>query len=207
MTALLLLVAYLIGSLPFGLYIAKSRGVDLREVGSGNIGATNVFRSVGKGVGLLTFFLDAMKGTLPTLLFPTMVQEVESGAELGLLFGCAAILGHNFPIFLKFRGGKGVATSAGVLLAAAPLSLLSGLAVFAGVAKFSGYVSLASMSAAVLIAVTGWFLYGHEGWILPGVLTALAVMVVLRHRSNIRRLLKGTESKVGSKATMNSPKE
>jgi glycerol-3-phosphate acyltransferase PlsY len=190
-------LAYLVGSIPFGLLFSKMRGVDLRRVGSGNIGATNVFRAVGKGWGLLTLLLDAMKGWGPAVLFPVLLSMEGATAEnAGLAFGVAAIAGHTWPIYLRFRGGKGVATSAGVLLGLAPAAVGIGLLVFAGLLAVTRYVSLGSIGAAVAVALSGWLLYRSTGLTLPGVLTLLAALIVWRHRSNLRRLLAGTEQKL-----------
>lgn len=202
-----LVTAYLIGAVPFGLFVARTQGVDLRAVGSGNIGATNVFRSVGKPWGLLTFALDFLKGFFPACFFAKLFGLSDPQAVYGLIFGSCAILGHNFPIFLKFKGGKGVATSAGVVLAVAPLSVLLGLAGFALCVKLTGFVSLGSMLAATLIAASGWFFYSDQGFFLPLSLTLLALLVFVRHRTNIERLLNGTEARVGKSKTMkNNPK-
>ncbi|AKJ65413.1 glycerol-3-phosphate 1-O-acyltransferase PlsY [Kiritimatiella glycovorans] len=188
--ALLLIAAYLLGGVPFGLLVARRRGVDLRAAGSGNTGATNVFRSVGRKWGVLTFLLDALKGFLPAFLFP--LWTAQSGAW-GIIFGAAAVLGHNFSPFLGLRGGKGVATSAGVLLGAAPAAMLLGLLAWTALFFGSGFVSLASIGAALTVALAGWFLYAGSGPALPVLLTLLAALAVWRHRSNIARLRSGTE--------------
>jgi len=124
---ILTLLAYLIGSVPFGLLIAKTKGIDIREQGSGNIGATNVLRCLGKPLGITCFILDVLKGYLPAFVFPMVGKIGADFPSIGILFGAAAILGHNFPIFLKFKGGKGIATSAGVLLGVAPLAVGLGI--------------------------------------------------------------------------------
>jgi len=193
MNALILLAltlfAYLIGSIPFGLLLAKTKGVDIREQGSGNIGATNVLRCLGKPLGITCFVLDVLKGFLPAALFPTLGN---CGAEFGILFGAAAILGHNFPVFLKFKGGKGVATSAGVLLGVAPLAVGLGILTWAIVFFVSGYVSLGSIIAALAVAATGWVRYDS---ITATALTLLGALAIYRHRANIKRLLAGEENK------------
>ena len=189
-TLLTLLAAYLLGSIPNGLLIARLKGVDIRKVGSGNIGATNVFRSVGKSWGILTFVCDALKGFLPAWLFPQLVDGTH--AALGIFCGALAIAGHNWPVFLKFKGGKGVATSAGVLLGIAPaavgLGLLSWLILFLS----TRYVSVASIGAAIVVPLAGWFLY-RDGRLLPITLAILGLVTVIRHQANIRRLIAGTE--------------
>lgn len=183
--------AYLTGAVPFGLLIAKINGVDIRTQGSGNIGATNVFRCVGKPWGIACFLLDALKGFIPSFLFPQLVAGIPS--EWGLWFGAAAILGHNFPVWLHFKGGKGVATSAGVLLGVAPLAVAVGLLTWAVVFFASGYVSLGSILAAVAVAITGWA--AGYGPVTAVALTLLGALAVWRHRSNLQRLLAGTENK------------
>jgi glycerol-3-phosphate acyltransferase PlsY len=190
--SLLTLSAYLIGSVPFGLLIAKTKGKDIRKIGSGNIGATNVLRCLGKPLGITCFVLDVLKGYLPAALFP-LVGKIDP--SFGILFGALAILGHNFPIFLKFKGGKGVATSAGVLLGIAPLAVLIGIAIWAAVFFISGYVSLGSIIAAVVVALIGWIRIDQYGLITAIALTLLGALAVWRHRTNIQRLIAGTENK------------
>jgi len=184
-----LAISYLVGAIPFALLLARTRGVDIRQVGSGNVGATNVFRSVDKRLGVLTFTLDVLKGFVPAF-FLARLLPVE---HAGLLYGCAAIIGHNWPVYLRFRGGKGVATSVGVLLGVAPAA--AGIGILAWVLLFatSRYVSLASIGAAAIIPASGWWLYADQGLVLPVTLTLLGAVVMLRHHSNIRRLLNGTE--------------
>ena len=191
-------VAYLLGSIPFGLLIGRMRGIDIRQVGSCNIGATNVMRSVGKGWGILTLLLDALKGYIPAAAFPLLLMQAglldDQHAWLKIACGCAAILGHNFPVFLRFKGGKGVATSAGVLLGIAPLALLIGLGAFAVVFATSRFVSVGSITAAIIVPLAGFWLY--EGRLIPIVLTVLGLLVIWRHKANIRRLLNGTENRI-----------
>ena len=147
--AILTGLAYLFGALPFGLLVAGSRGIDIRKQGSGNIGATNVFRCVGKGWGIFTFVLDALKGFIPAFVFPMVGNLLP---EYGVLFGLAAIIGHTFPVYLKFKGGKGVATSAGMLLGVAPLVVGIGFFCWAVCLAVSRYVSLSSVVAAMAVA-------------------------------------------------------
>lgn len=202
-TALLLLCSYLLGAVPFGLLVGKARGVDIRQVGSKNIGATNVFRSVGKKWGILTFVLDALKGYVPAALFPMLGSRLLPGFQplenLPLFCGVAAILGHNFPVYLGFKGGKGVATSAGALLGIAPAAVGIGVAVWAALFFGLRYVSLASIGAAVAIPAAGWWLYLKSGLVLPSALTLLGALVIWRHRANIQRLLAGTEHRFQKK--------
>ena len=187
---LLTALAYVIGSVPFGLLIAKAKGVDIRKQGSGNIGATNVLRCLGKPLGITCFVLDALKGYLPAALFP-ILGTVDP--TFGILFGAASILGHNFPVFLKFKGGKGVATSAGVLLGVAPLAVAIGLIAWIIVFKTSGYVSLGSIIAALVVILTGWT--AGYGPVIATALTLLGALTIWRHRENIKRLAAGTENK------------
>ena len=198
---LLAALAYLIGSIPFGLLISKAKGKDIRTMGSGNIGATNVLRCLGKPLGITCFFLDVLKGYLPAALFP-MLGTGEAGLQevfpwIGILFGAMAILGHNFPVFLKFKGGKGVATSAGVLIGVAPLAVILGLLTWVIVFKTSGYVSLGSIVAAIIVVLAGWTL--DYGTVTATALTLLGALSIYRHRSNIQRLLAGTENKFQKK--------
>lgn len=197
--ALCLALAYLLGAVPFGLLLARSRGVDIRKVGSGNIGATNVWRNLGRNWGLATFALDVLKGYVPAAVFPAVAAwwlgyAGDSGL-LGLGCGVAAIVGHNWPVYLKFRGGKGVATSAGVLLGIAPAAVGLGLAVWLVLFFTTHYVSVASMCAGLTVAAAGWWCYPETSRALPITLSALALIVVWRHRSNLRRLREGKESK------------
>ena len=188
--AIFLALAYLLGAVPFGLLVAKSRGIDIRKKGSGNIGATNVFRCVGKGWGLFTFALDALKGFIPAFVFPRIAGlDPDYGVWLGLI----AIIGHSFPVYLKFKGGKGVATSAGMLLGVAPLAVGIGFLCWLLCMVLSRYVSLSSVVAAIAVAATTWI--QDRGLVINIALTALALMVVWLHRANIKRLLAGTESR------------
>jgi glycerol-3-phosphate acyltransferase PlsY len=195
-------VAYLWGAVPNGFLVARIKGVDIRTVGSGNIGATNVFRSIGRGWGLLTFLLDFLKGFFPAFVLPRLagifLTDGLSATALqgaGVAMGCLAIAGHNWSIFLGFRGGKGVATSAGVLTGIAPLAVLVGLVSWILLFLTTRYVSVASMGAAVLLGAGGWWLYGCRGRLLPVTLSVLAVLVIWRHRGNIQRLLAGKENR------------
>lgn len=200
---LLILASYLLGAVPFGLLLGKLKGIDVRTVGSKNIGATNVLRTVGKPWGIATFILDALKGFVPAFVFPILgtrwgadFQSLEIAALAG---GAAAILGHNFPVYLGFKGGKGVATSAGALLGIAPLAVAVGLAVWAAFFFTLRYVSLASIAAALSVPAVGWWLYRGAGLVVPIALTVLAALIILRHRANIERLLNGTESRFQKK--------
>ena len=204
------LIAYVVGSTPFGVIIARTRGVDLRKCGSGNVGATNVGRVLGRPMGFLCFFLDVAKGLLPVLAAGAMLQSpsrqpspLEQAAILGV--GCGAICGHVFSFYLRFHGGKGVATSLGVVLGVYPYFTWPGLAalgVWIAVTLISRYVSLGSICA-VAGFVAFFALFNHDQlgtvWPLGAFAAVMAALIVLRHRGNIARLLAGTENRIGSK--------
>jgi glycerol-3-phosphate acyltransferase PlsY len=185
----LIAISYLLGSVPTGYVLGSMVGVDVRKAGSGNVGATNVARVLGKGRGALTLIIDVAKGWLPVFA----AQQMEMGLPTASLAGVAAFLGHLYSLFLRFEGGKGVATASGVFLALGPLPLLMSLTVFAVVFAASRLVSLGSMTAAVAAPLSFWLL----GYPPPMIATAafFAVMIIWRHRGNIRRLLAGTEPK------------
>jgi acyl phosphate:glycerol-3-phosphate acyltransferase len=187
---LLVLAAYLLGGVPTS-YLAGRllRGIDLREHGSGNLGATNAFRVLGWRAATPIFIVDILKGFLPTYLFPAI--DGSAAWEWALAYGAAAILGHVFSVYVGFRGGKGVATGAGVFLALAPVAVAFGLAVWLTVVLVTGYVSVASIAAAALLpplaALTG---APRE---VVGLAVVLAVFIILAHRANIGRLRRGEE--------------
>ena len=197
MLSLLVLAAYLMGSIPNGLLLARLKGVDLQKVGSGNIGATNVYRCVGKGWGVAAFVLDAVKGFVPAFVFPRLMDSAPPW--LGLACGIAAVAGHNWPVWLKFKGGKGVSTSAGMLLGIAPAAVGIGFAVFALVVALTRFVSLGSILAAVAVPAAYLGMYGAGNRLLAGALVAMGALVVVKHRANIRRLLAGTEPRIAGK--------
>ena len=188
--AIWILGAYLVGSVPFGYLIGRMRGVDVRTVGSKNIGATNVYRTVGKGWGLLAFLCDFLKGLLPTLA----ALHWSGDANLPVLVGLACVVGHTLTVFMRFRGGKGVATAFGMMIALAPLPTLAAFGVFVVTVWLSHYISLGSMLAAVTLGSVVWLVPASP--LLRGVATAIAVFVVVKHRSNIVRLAKGCENKI-----------
>jgi len=194
------LAAYLLGSIPFGFLIAKSRGIDIRQVGSGNIGATNVFRCVSKPLGILTFLLDLGKGVAGARLIPWLAA-VACGGETGdlpfwVVCGFLTVIGHNWPVFLGFRGGKGIATSAGLLLGLAPTGCGIALLIWIATLLLTRYVSVASIAAAAALGIVAWPLYHGYGWWFAGLLDVLATVAILRHRTNIRRLREGTEARI-----------
>ena len=193
--ALLVLASYLIGSIPFGLLAGKLRGIDIREHGSGNIGATNVLRTLGKPIGITVFVLDVLKGFGPVMGAYFLLPHPAGEAEQTVMMFCAiaAICGHNFPVWLKFKGGKGIATSAGALLALLPIPLACALAVWIIVFLVSKYVSLASIAAAAAIPLVVGIWFYHPA--LLAFSLALAALAIWRHRANIQRLLAGSENR------------
>lgn len=188
---LMVLLGYLIGSVPTGYLLGSLSGVDVRAAGSGNVGATNVARVVGKSQGVLTLIGDAAKGYIPVFF----AIQFQLGPAPSSLIAAAAFLGHLYPVFLKFQGGKGVATALGVLLGLAPLATLILIFIFTGVALTSRIVSLSSMLAAVAAPFALWMLSYPPS--LTGMSLFLAIMIILRHRDNIRRLRARTEPKFG----------
>lgn len=201
------LAAYLLGSIPFGLLIGKIKGVDIRTQGSCNIGATNVTRVVGKWWGKLCFFCDFAKGLLPVLAVRGILRQMDCPENnlyglLSVLTALFAVLGHIFPIYLKFKGGKGVSTVAGVVLALHPFSVLIAGAVWAGFFFAFRYVSLASLAAAAALPLSAFALtFAGVKMPLPtGILLIFfALLTIAKHHSNIRRLLNGTESRFDKK--------
>jgi glycerol-3-phosphate acyltransferase PlsY len=202
--AVIFVCAYLLGSIPFGLLVSSARGVDIRAHGSRNIGATNVWRVLGRTWGLITFFCDVAKGWLAVVggfwiaaRFPGTFRDP---AFAGITAALGCIVGHNFPIWLKFRGGKGVATSLGVIIGMMPLASIVIFSIWLIVLKISRYVSLASIVAAVALPVVVIvFLFADwlHGWGNFYFACAAALLVIRRHRENIKRLMVGTENRFG----------
>jgi glycerol-3-phosphate acyltransferase PlsY len=206
--------AYLLGSIPFGLLIAKAHGKDLRSIGSGNIGATNVSRALGRKWAYICFVLDVLKGMVPMLATLSFIRPLSTQPQtekvillwLWLAVGCAAILGHIFPIYVKFKGGKGVATSFGVALGLWPYYTICAsfaVVIWVVVVLVWRYVSLASICASIsfplvlilaIILRPGWDFISL--WPLLIAATVIPLMVIIRHRENIKRLLGGTENKI-----------
>lgn len=212
---LIALAAYLLGSIPTGFLAAKARGVDIRAVGSGNIGATNVTRVLGKLAGIFVLLLDAAKGYVACALVPPLIWNwlaphfagpfeyfrntpAENQMKYFLVAGIFAVLGHNYTCWLKFKGGKGIATTAGVYLALAPIPLVIALAVFLLALAVTRYVSVGSISGAVALPSAVWILPPHD-LLLGIVTTALAALAIYKHKSNIQRLMAGTENRFGKK--------
>ena len=213
--------AYLLGSIPFGYLVARVKGIDIRAVGSGNIGATNAMRVLGKPAGIFVLVMDALKGFAAVAwLTPAIYNWIEphyfglapgfAAASVAVqmkfkvIAGVCAVLGHNYTCWLKFKGGKGFATTAGVYLALAPWALLIALGVFIVALLATRIVSVTSMSAAVALPVAVWVLTPHN-YFLGIVTTALGALAIYKHKSNIQRLMAGTENRLGR--TTQSPEE
>ena len=227
LVAAILLASYLLGSIPCGLLISKSQGLDIREHGSRNIGATNVWRVMGKKWGLLAFVGDTAKGWLAVLLGMWLAARWSVTLDLphghilppdfaGITAALGCILGHTFPVWLRFKGGKGVATSLGVILGMMPLAALIDFAIWAVVFKVSRYVSLASIVAAgaLPVAVIGLMFFGPaqgwgavQGWGNFYFAVAAAALVIKRHTANLQRLRAGTELRVGAPKTTGTQEE
>lgn len=201
---LTIVVAYLLGSVPTGFLVGRAKGIDIRTIGSGNIGATNVFRYFGKFAGLLVLLGDALKGLLAVLLVPRLAWVIFGAPGdalnrewLEIVAGLAAILGHNYTCWLRFKGGKGIATSAGVLVALVPYALLIILGVWIVVLALTRFVSLASICASFTLPFATWITGGS--FTMIAITGAMTVLAIYKHKPNIERLLKGTESRIGKK--------
>jgi len=208
-TIIFIIIAYLLGSIPFAQIIAKAHKIDLRKVGSGNIGATNLSRALGRKWGYFCFALDVFKGFIPVFVVSGFFPDAgDIRQQFGLLaVGASSVTGHMFPVYLKFKGGKGVATSFGAALGLWPYYTICALVAFTVwvfVVLIWRYVSLASIAAAVSFCITlvvgvlivpGWNL--SRVWPLVIVSVLIPVLVIFRHKANIKRLMAGTESKVG----------
>ena len=208
-----LILGYLCGSLPFGFIVGKLRGMDIRRFGSGNIGATNVGRALGGGAFLLVLALDAAKGFLPTFFLSPQIAGASGGrlsADLAaVLVAAGTLIGHSWTVFLRFRGGKGVATGAGALLALAPEALGCGLVVWLAAVAATRYISVGSMAAALAVAIGGIWIFEEDpfgrGLAKSIFLAGAAILVIARHGANIKRLLAGSENKIGRRARVDEP--
>jgi len=212
------LAAYLIGSIPTGFLVAKAKGVDIRAVGSGNIGATNAMRVLGKPAGIYVMIVDCAKGFIACVLAAIYFDYCVPGPDyfddaywvlskrLMVIAGIFAVLGHNYTCWLKFKGGKGIATTAGVYLALAPAALGIALAVFIVAVLTTRYVSVGSISAAIAVSAAVWILPPHN-LLLGIVTTALGALAVYKHKSNIQRLMAGTENRLGRKSQPSEEKK
>ena len=199
-----ILAGYLLGSIPTGFLVAKARGVDIRTVGSGNIGATNVFRSLGKPAGIFVLLVDGLKGWLAVVLWSRWAATIfwptadpQNHEWLAVCAGMAAVLGHNYTCWLHFKGGKGIATSAGVLLALVPWSLLIIFAGWLVIFALTRYVSLASICAAFALPFAAWVTGASATMIC--IVAALGALAIYKHKTNIQRLINGTENRIGGK--------
>ncbi|NLM33582.1 MAG: glycerol-3-phosphate 1-O-acyltransferase PlsY [Acholeplasmataceae bacterium] len=203
---LLLIIAYLIGSIPFGLIISKLKGIDIRQHGSKNIGSTNVARVLGFKYGLIVLLLDSLKGAIFVALFTLKILPNEYCLINPIIYGLAATIGHSFSIYLRFKGGKAVATTAGTLLAYDPILLVIALLVFFITVRITKYVSLGSLlgaATALILSIvftlvdiyTNIYQYPYEKIYFPLATFALTLLILLRHRKNIEKLKKQTENK------------
>ena len=197
-----LLLSYLIGAIPTS-YLAGRifRGVDLRDHGSGNLGATNLYRALGWKYAIPVGLLDIAKGVIPVVL---IAPQVSGSQRVAAAFGVAAVIGHVYSVFVRFRGGKGVATAAGVMLGLAPLAIAALLVVWAVIVFGTGYVSLGSVVAASLLPLAVWILHPGARELLP-IVALVAAAIVWLHRANLRRLLDGTENRFGRRRTATPP--
>lgn len=201
-----LFIGYVFGSVSFAFLVGKFNGIDIRQYGSGNVGATNVRRVLGRGWGRFCFVMDVCKGLLPVFLMLRLTDPAAQPAQhawLPVLAAVGAVAGHVWPFWLHFRGGKGVATTVGALVLIAPWCVLTALVGWVGVFYSTGYVSIASLAAAVLLPASGLVLYLLNYGAMPGptlgLLILLGILIIVRHRSNIRRLLDGTEARFEKK--------
>lgn len=194
--AIFALLSYVLGSVPFGVLVARLHGIDLMAVGSGNTGATNVTRALGWKLGLVVFVLDVAKGAVPPIVAFALFQN----EAVAILMGVAAVLGHTFSPFLKFRGGKGVATSLGVLFGSAPIVGAAVFGVFLVLFALTRIVSLSSLSATACVIIVGFLT--HQGWVFFAVFGPLVLYVFVRHRDNIARLIKGEEPRLDIKSKL-----
>jgi acyl phosphate:glycerol-3-phosphate acyltransferase len=199
---LTLIAGYLLGSIPTGYLVARAKRVDIRSVGSGNIGATNVFRVLGKGPGVFVLLADALKGFAAVFWLPAVVLQFAAGDATWLpaIGAVAAVLGHNYTCWLGFKGGKGIATSAGALAGLVPWAFVIILVTWLVVFAASRYVSLASIcAAAVLPFGTAFTMSGPLRWPLVGLTGLLSALAIWRHKPNIQRLFAGTENRIGKR--------
>lgn len=207
--------AYLLGSIPFGYLAAKVKGIDIRSVGSGNIGATNAMRVLGKPTGIFVLLMDVLKGYVACAFLPEPIYNgliphfsgffawfhntpVEFQTRFFVLAGIFAVLGHNYTCWLKFKGGKGIATTAGVYLALAPWPLLIALGAFILAVVLTRYISVGSITGAIALPAAVWIMTPHNT-LLGIVTTALGALAIYKHKSNIQRLMAGTENRFGKK--------
>jgi acyl phosphate:glycerol-3-phosphate acyltransferase len=199
---LAVVAAYLVGSIPFAQLLSQRQGVDLRRVGSGNVGATNVLRTLGVRAAVLAMMLDAVKGTIAVLV----AQRLTNGVTPPVAAGLASMLGHVYPVWLRFKGGKGVATAAGAFAVLTPVALGAAAAVFLLAVAITRFISVGSIAAAITLA--GWTIASDAPTGVGIGATAAALMVIVGHRTNLARLVAGTERRIGQRgvgATQVSP--
>ena len=196
----LAVMAYLLGSIPSGYIVARAKGIDIRSVGSGNIGATNAFRVLGRGAGIGVLVADGLKGWLAVAILPQLVfllfgipSQNPAREYCQIVGGLCVVLGHNYTCWLKFKGGKGIATSAGVLAALVPWALVIILTIWIIVFACSRYVSLASIAASFALPFATWLTHGSP--LLIGVTAGMGCLAIYKHRANMQRLLSGTENR------------
>jgi glycerol-3-phosphate acyltransferase PlsY len=192
LAAVALAVAYLLGSIPFSYIVARRHGIDVRAVGSGNVGATNVMRSVGRAAGLTAFALDFLKGSAATFLAQRL-----AGSAVAAAAAVATVIGHMYPVWLSFKGGKGVATGAGAFLPILPVPTVAGLLTFGVVAGLTRYASVGSIAGASMLAVVAFVMRAPAPRCWSAAL--VAALIVWRHRGNLRRIAHGTERRLGSR--------
>jgi glycerol-3-phosphate acyltransferase PlsY len=196
-----ILGAYALGSIPTGYLVARAKGVDIRSAGSGNIGATNVFRILGKPAGIFVLVFDGLKGFAACVWFSDWIIETFSisasdAVYLRLVAGLAVVLGHNYTCWLRFKGGKGIATSAGVLAGIVPLALVIILGLWIALFAVTRYVSVGSLAASFTLPFATWLT--TRDWTLTIVTGAMGALAIYKHKANIQRLLDGTENRIGS---------
>ena len=203
--ALIAVASYLLGSIPTGFLVARVKGIDIRKVGSGNIGATNALRVLGKPAGILVLLVDALKGWVAVSVVAMLIVEQFSSPDLlggdrvfaKIVASLFAVLGHNYPCWLGFKGGKGIATSAGVLTALVPWALLIILSVWIVLCVATRYVSIGSLAASATLPFATWLT--TRDWTLTAVTGAMGVLAIYKHKGNIQRLMNGTEPQFGRK--------
>ncbi len=194
--------AYLLGSIPTGYLLARAKGIDIRSVGSGNIGATNVMRVLGKPAGIFVSLMDALKGWVAVegvthLVFFLFGKPLSDPGIFRIVAAFAAVFGHNYTCWLNFKGGKGVATSAGVLAALVPSALMMSLSVWVVLIALTRYVSIGSIAGSFTLPFATWFT--TKNWTLTIAAGAMGALAIYKHKANIQRLLSGTESRIGSR--------
>jgi len=201
------IASYLLGSIPTGFLVGKAKGIDVRKSGSGNIGATNAFRVLGKGPGLFVLLADGLKGWVAVAYIPVLAHQCfDAGSPvdgvafqwLKIIAAISVILGHNYTCWLKFKGGKGIATSAGVLAALVPWAMIVSLATWIIVCLITRYVSLASIAASLILPFAVWAI-PYYAWNLVFITALMAALAIYKHKGNIARLLNGTENRLGRK--------